>query len=265
MWRPVFATFGPALFPPEQPDAPAVPSAAENSRPDYAVVLTSCGRFDLLAKTAGSLLAHLDWPPAQFIVTEDSGDERVREVLSQFNAPFDIVVNRPKLGQAASIDLAYARVKTPLVFHCEDDWEFFRGGFLSESLPVLSAFPAATAVCLRGRAQNARFQNLPAERLDGVRFFRARSDSPGDLHGYSYNPGLRRIADWRRVGPFADIGGEGDVSWLFKMLGCATAHLESPAVRHLGDTRHVADAKKPKRSRVAVAARAWRRSRASLK
>ena len=102
LWRPVFATFGPALNP-----AGNVVSFSVD-KPEYAVVLTSCNRFDLLKKTVASLIENLDVTPAQFIVVEDSGDEGVRDVLSGFDVPFEIIVNRNRLGQAASIDKAYA-------------------------------------------------------------------------------------------------------------------------------------------------------------
>ena len=54
---------------------------------DYAVVLTSCGRFDLLRQTCLSFARYADILPRQFIVVEDSGCEEVREVLADISLP----------------------------------------------------------------------------------------------------------------------------------------------------------------------------------
>ena len=98
---------------------------------NYSLILTSCGRFDLLRQTVESFLVHADVSCIKFVVVEDSGDESVRDVLAGFDAPFELVINRPMLGQAAAIDAGYAQVKTLLVFHCADDWEFLCTGFIS--------------------------------------------------------------------------------------------------------------------------------------
>ena len=200
----------------------------------YAVVLTSCGRFDLLRRTVESFLRFADVRPLQFIIVEDSGDDKVRDALAGLDFPFEFVINRPRLGQAAAIDAGYARVKTPLVFHCEDDWLFFRGGFIRESLVVLQQFPKASAVYLRGRDERRELYESPYEEIEGVMFFRSRPESHELFFGYGYNPGLRRLSDYRRFAPLAKIGDEGMVSYVFKQMGFYSAHLEIPAVVHLG-------------------------------
>ncbi len=45
----------------------------------------------------------------QFIIVEDSGDEKVREILADLDYAFEFVINRPQLGQAAAIDAGYAK------------------------------------------------------------------------------------------------------------------------------------------------------------
>lgn len=104
------------------------------SSPEITFVLTSCGRFDLLAETMVTFLEHNTAPIARWIVVEDSGNDNVRTVLGGVDAPLEFLVNDPPVGQIRSIDRAYALVDTPYVFHCEDDWRFFRAGFVEESL-----------------------------------------------------------------------------------------------------------------------------------
>ena len=108
---------------------------------EISFVLTSCGRFDLLRRTLASFLEHNDTKIAKYIIVEDSGDDSVRDVLAEFrDVEFDLIVNQPKRGQLWSIDLAYERVHTPYIFHCEDDWLFTKSGFMEPSLTLLKIF-----------------------------------------------------------------------------------------------------------------------------
>src|SRR5690349_21298296 len=111
-------------------------------------VLTSCGRFDLLEKSLTSFFAHNRAKIDRYIVIEDSGDERVRKLTSRF-PEIEVMVNAPRLGQLASIDRAYAGVGTGYVFHTEDDWTFYRSGFIEESLILLERFPQVSMVGVR--------------------------------------------------------------------------------------------------------------------
>lgn len=212
---------------------------------EYAIVLTSCARFDLLRKSVESLLQFADVRPTQFIVVEDSGDEKVREVLAEFDYPFEIIIREPGIvphapygqghaRQAAAIDAGYARVKTELVFHMQDDWLFFRTGFIRESAVILRKFPKVSYVALRGRRDGPGYANLPYREEDGVMFYIIDPKIVRTHFGIGYNPGLRRMSDYRLVCPVSAIGNEGLVGMVFQMFGFYEAALEIPAVLHLG-------------------------------
>jgi hypothetical protein len=62
-----------------------------------------------------------------------------------------------------------------------------------------------------------------------------------EYFSYAFNPGLRRMKDYHAIGPFAPLGHEEDVSYHFKRAGFRLANLEDPAVKHIGDDRHVRD------------------------
>jgi hypothetical protein len=216
----------------------------------YSVVLTSCGRFELLRRTLASLLPALDAPFAQFIIVEDSGDARVREAVAGFGVDFDILVNETKQGQIGSIDRAYSHVKAPLIFHCEDDWEFFRAGWLEPSARLLQLYPDVSMVGLRPRADlNPLMRDVPSREAEGIAFYVYDPRRHPEYFSYSFNPGLRRAADYRRLGPFAPIGHEPDISYAFKRAGFRMAALEQPAVRHIGWDHHVEDPFQPSRDR----------------
>ncbi|MCI4665802.1 MAG: glycosyltransferase family 2 protein [Neomegalonema sp.] len=238
-----------------QPQASAIDALSD----PFSVVLTSCNRFTLLRETVASLLAHLDEKPEAFIVIEDSGLEEVRTALAPLEPalgkPFEIIINAEQLGQMRAIDKAYRHVRTPLVFHCEDDWEFFRTGFLRESRRVLAARPDVSMVGLRPRSEfNPRVRETAEISLDdghGAPFGYLPFDprKHPEYFSYSFNPGLRRLADFKRFQPVARLGKEEDVSYYFKRAGFRMANLAEPAVRHLGDGAHVDDPDSKKKAK----------------
>ena len=227
---------------------------------NYTVVVTSCGRFDLLRRTLRSLKEHMDQPPVAWVIIEDSGEEEARLVASELDLPGEVIINRPNLGQMKSIDKAYAAVKTPYVFHCEDDWEFFRSGFIAESFRVLDARRDVSVVCLRPRKEeHPLVRDLPAEAIAGVSVYLLDPKLHPEYFSYAFNPGMRRMEDYLRFGPFAPLGHEPDVSYAFKKAGFRIANLDDPAVRHIGYGRHIDDPTMPKRARTA-----WEKLRRSI-
>ncbi|MCS1410949.1 MAG: hypothetical protein M2R45_04144 [Verrucomicrobia subdivision 3 bacterium] len=223
---------------------------------DYSLVITSCGRFDLLRRTVASFLKFADIKPRQYIIVEDSGDESVREILAPFDAPFEILINQPNTGQPpsskrlhAAIDRAYAQVRFPYIFHCEDDWEFFRTGFIRESFTLMQALPKASSIMLRGPDAHLFLRKVSdIEMINSIRFCRQDPYCRKIHAGYSYNPGLRRLADYQKLAPLEKIkGGEAEVSYRFLLLEFATVHLEIPAVAHIGRGRRTHNRQERKR------------------
>ena len=215
------------------------------SSPDITFVLTSCGRFDLLNDTIASFLAFNTAPIARYLVVEDSGDASVRDVLARFDVEIELLVNDPPRGQMKSIDRAYADVTTPFIFHCEDDWRFFRSGFVEESLLLLEHFADISTVLCRRRGQNVVHDVVAyasgVRRLSGVEFRRPPMNAHEFWGGYSFNPGLRRLADYQRIGPFGECRHEFDASVRFKRAGMGIAVLEHPACETTGHGRHIHD------------------------
>ncbi|MCY3828892.1 MAG: glycosyltransferase family A protein [Rhodospirillaceae bacterium] len=212
----------------------------------YTVALTSCGRFDLLERTLRSLLPRLDGPVAKIIIAEDSGDRGVYDVVQQFSdagPTLEVLFNDPRLGQIRSIDRLYSHIETDWIFHCEDDWEFFAEGFVGKSFALLKEFDRFSMVALRDTAEFPSHYYLPEEIAScGIRYREVNVAVAGNHAGLHLNPGLRRMRDYRLVGPYAAIGMKaagGKVAKLHRHLGFRVANLVEPAVRHIGDGRHV--------------------------
>lgn len=219
----------------------------------YTVALTSCGRFDLLERTLRSLLPRLDDPPAKVLIAEDSGNRGIFEVVQQFSGdgpPFEILVNDPPLGQIGSIDRLYSRIETEWIFHCENDWEFFADGFIGSSFALLKEFDRVSMVGLRDCAGFRPGYYQPEESsAGGIGFRLADPRVAGSYSGLVFNPGLRRMRDYELVGRYAALRypvNEMRVGEYYRQAGFRVACHVDPAVRHIGEGRHVRDrAKRP--------------------
>ncbi len=213
----------------------------------YTVTLTSCGRFDLLEQTLTTLLPRLDGPVIGVIIVEDSGDTRVRDVTAQFGSDISVIVNDPPLGQIKSIDRMYSQVESEWIFHCEDDWEFFESGFIEKSFIILKEDEKLSMVGLRNISDYGGTKFGPEHMTaSGVRY-RVAKDYPRweqRFCGIHFNPGLRRMSDYRKIGPYAQIGRqvqEAAVSQAYSSMGYRVGLIADPVVRHIGAGRHISD------------------------
>lgn len=214
-----------------------------NPNGDTTVVITSCNRHDLLEQTLHSFQKYNTYSSIKEIIVVEDGDANPDYICAKYGARL-ICIN-PRKGQLHAIDVAYSYVTTPYIFHCEDDWEFYKPGFIERSMDILKS--DLSCVCVWLRAWNDT-NGHPLR-------FRARCKTFGVLdfdylntwHGFSWNPGLRRKSDYEVVGPFSRIFNlaedlnESMVSKRYFALGYRAVILdESGYVRHLGDGRHIA-------------------------
>ena len=212
---------------------------------DTTAVFTACGRPDLLLRTLVSFFETLDEQLYDVIVVEDSGSQCNAELEARF--PDVTWITHPtNVGQIRSIDIAYARVTTPYVFHCEDDWEFVQGGFLAASRRILQNHPSIFTAVLRGtRAPYFKGETL----ADGTVLTREWT-SPNYATSFTFNPGLRRMSDYAvlvRYGALVTFRPEcaGESEWDLAVwhhargFRLAHAHSSLVFVKHIGGARHV--------------------------
>ena len=93
-------------------------------KPEVTLIITSCNRNNLLSKTLCSFAKFNTYPIKECIIVEDSSFilDISRLDIPHLDYPIRVISNRKNIGQVRSIDRAYAEVKTPYIFHCEDDW-----------------------------------------------------------------------------------------------------------------------------------------------
>lgn len=219
---------------------------------DVTIVVTSCNRFDLLFKTLNSIEKHNSYPIREVILIEDSGEHDVNKFVPEsWKQHTTIIINEQNKGQLASIDLAYSHVKTQYIFHCEDDWEFYREGFVEKSKVILEEFPDIVMVWLRDFYHDVSvhypFHSLgrSIEKLDFEAYIlQSTSDQ---WKGFGFNPGLRRLNDCMAVQPLSQyedsVIGESSVSQFFHNEGKEVAIMGVSSVKHIGWDQHIPNKK----------------------
>jgi len=205
-------------------------------------VITSCGRFDLLGMTISSLVRHADLEFERIIVVDNSTlpdlEDQISKIAIQVNKQLHLLANPINIGQVAAIDLAYSYVETDYIFHCEDDWEFFDTGFLTQSKQLLEDVDNIINVNLRIRFDGEKGSMHPISELrmspNGVPYHQYQLNYLGAWHGFSWNPGLRRRRDYDLIKPYKQYGEESRVGQKYKELGFVAACLEKSYCKHIG-------------------------------
>lgn len=214
------------------------------SHPKVTFVLTSCKRFDLLEPTLRSFLKYNTYPIEEYIIIEDSPDiEKLNRVLKKFpGIKFKTLFNDPQLGQLRSIDKAYSFVKTEFIFHCEDDWLFYRHGFIEKSFSIFLEKEKIINVWLREQNDTNQhpLESEVHQTADGVRYKYLKTGFQGGFHGFTFNPGLRRTKDYELIKPYANWPDEIDLSnEYYHKYQFRGVILTEGYVKHLGDHRKI--------------------------
>jgi hypothetical protein len=168
------------------------------------LVITSCGRQDLLKRCLDSFFAFNTHPVAGAVIVEDGGAYGINDFATQYHPQVTLIYASQRIGQIKAIDLAYSLVDTPYIFHCEDDWEFHAAGFIEKSLAVLEQHQKVCQVWIRALddTNNHPLQTL-THHAHGVPFRLLETHFRDMWHGFSFNPGLRRLSDYREIGPYS--------------------------------------------------------------
>jgi hypothetical protein len=225
------------------------------------VVLTSCGRLDLLKDTLNSFILNNTYYIEKFIIIEDSGDKEIGEELIKLNeekykSMFTIVLNEKQIGQTASIDKAYDMIKDECdyIFHCENDWLFYKRGFIEDSIKVLESQPKVLQAWIRPKNDGIlnkiedRVFMLPGgvavRRVLPVNYSIDELNEDGtprivyNYMGFSFNPGLKRVSDYKLIGNYKSKNEEHLVDAFYRDNGYMVVSLstndQEGYVRHNG-------------------------------
>lgn len=202
--------------------------------------LTSCNRPELLKKTLESFFRFNTASIDRYIIQDDSGvkgclDEAVKDY------PFiEVYYNPVRLGMLKNIDALYSHLtdKHGFIFHCEDDWEFTRSGFIEQSATILKNRPGVLIVWIRDPCDtNGHTIELDIQKHGDIIYRYVSTGYAGCWHGYTTNPGLRRVKDVVNfgdiIGDHAGVGEELISEYYFKK-GFRSVILHPGYVKHIG-------------------------------
>jgi len=222
---------------------------------DVTMVITCCGRVDLLERTLSSFARYNTYPIKKVIIVEDSGTKQDFTKIRSIVPDAEIIENETNIGQIASIDKAYARVNTDYIFHCEEDWEFLNSKFIEKSFEILATNPKLFTVWLRGYHDTKNHAIMFDEKFDlpnGDHYYLMDGARKKHWCGFTFNPGLRRTSDCMIFHPYDKlevrkekngmmIMGEIDLSIYYQELGyrAAITSYKEGFVKHIGGKRHI--------------------------
>jgi len=215
-------------------------------------ICTSFNRPDLLEITLRSFHRFNTYQIARFIVQDDSGHIGCNDHLCEEFPHVEFRYNPKRVGQIRSADIAYADADTPYIFHLEEDWEFYRGGFIERSMEVLEVRPDFICVWLRAHNDTNGHPIAPLQlRVGGVgaEYRIIRYNHANIWHGFTFNPSLRRKSDWEAHGGYTKLAtfnpkrpweSEAAIGHYY-MRHCFRAAIlsEKGYVRHIGDNRGI--------------------------
>ena len=218
-------------------------------------VFVSNGRIPLLKRTLASFFKFNTAPLAECLLIDDSANASKQLEIIRLCTEYNIVpiMNMSNMGEVKSIDKVYEFVNTDWIFHCEDDWEFYRSGFIEKSMAVMRANHKLFTVWLRelndtnthpvetDKTYCIYDTNLEHKITDY--YLMATGALGGNWNGFTWNPGLRRLSDYKLVAPFSKYIEPGDFAALtecridnvyHKQYGFRAAILPEGYCQHIG-------------------------------
>lgn len=203
---------------------------------EITLCLTIGNRPEPLEKTLRSLLPLVDFK--HIIAINDFRDAPTNAMFTKI-CPEGTLINLPEqVGHHQAVDTLYQMVKTEYIFHCEDDWLFDGQIPVQKILKLLDATPELSAVCLRKiedipMAPEEKFKILTCEAM-GLQY--SRLDPLHDQwHGYTFNPHIASVRNWKTLGGFKAFKKERHVSRHMRLLGQHVAYLKPGHCSHIGD------------------------------
>ena len=211
-----------------------------SSNKEVTLFITACNRADLLKITLESFQKFNTYPIKEAIIIEDSGLQGINDFAKDIlTCPCTLLYNEKRLGQMPSIERGVKLIKTPYVFHGEEDWEFYDYGFIEKSFEILEKDPLVVTVFLRSYEEYLNSYGLQLNHIqkDGY-YYVQQCNWAGTL---TFNPSLRTIEIAKAFMPYRGWQDEGSMGARLQQMGLHGAATDNPNgyIRHIGWERHV--------------------------
>ncbi len=181
------------------------------------VIFFSCRRVDILKKSVASFVKNNSYPVSEYIIVNDSADEKIHRQIEECFEGATFVFNKENVGLVKSIDLGYEHIKTEYFFHCEDDWCVTKDGYIKNSMEIMLKDPKIEEVwpyAMNGHPIDPKIYSVNGIQYQLIREnYEKGKNGFNDFawHGFTTAIGLKRMSDYRRVGPYADIPWQGTI------------------------------------------------------
>lgn len=212
---------------------------------EVTVVLTSCNRYDLLEQTIDSFLAYNTYTNIKdfFVIEDFYYNQNINRLIIKYPS-IKFIINDQRIGQIKSIDKIYKNINTKYIFHMEDDWLFYRSGFIEESVEFLEKSENMNIIQLWLRERHDTNGHPVVGNLLSLNYV-------NEWHGFSFNPGLKRLSDYKILSSYEKAvqdykskyyfpnNPESIIGIIYKNLGYRAAISEKGFLRHIGYGRTV--------------------------
>lgn len=197
--------------------------------------LTIGKRPNELRQTLQSLLSKAQFK--HIIAINDFGDEETNAVFRELCPQGELISLGYNLGHHKAIDYMYAKITSPYVFHCEDDWEFDSLPNFEKIIEFLKHESKITLVCLRkmndmvfDAAQQQQIIHRSTPWIDVVEVHSIHEQ----WYGYSFNPHIASIETYKALAPFAQFKKERHISRAFRAQDRYMVYLKEGSCQHIG-------------------------------
>lgn len=202
---------------------------------EITLCLTIGRRPIILRETLASLLHRAEFK--QIIAINDFRDQETNDVFKEL-CPTGILINpNQQLGHHCAVDLMYSKVTSPYIFHCEDDWLFNSDLMLDESIRLLEWNENIGSVCIRQiedfNLNHDQQSKKITEQHGDIKF--SRLDAAHEQwHGYTFNPHVTKLSQWKKFGPYSAFKKERHISRKVRRAGTFVAYLQPGSCVHIG-------------------------------
>jgi FkbM family methyltransferase len=169
------------------------------NKSDITFVMVSKGVLDFFSKTLDSFFKINTYPIEKYIIITDSKNiQFIKDISKKYNNLEIISIeNKNKLN---SIDQAYSLVETDYIFHCEEGYEFYKDGFIENSIKVLKTQQKVIQVYIKSDNNNPIQDKIYYLPLNvGVSIIEPINIDVGQQNymGFNFCPGVKRLKDWK--------------------------------------------------------------------
>jgi len=210
---------------------------------EVTVVITSFNRLDLLKETIETFNKTNTYPVKEIIIIDDSANPDAHRKIKEAYSKYNLILNEQNIGLVESIDKAYSKVTTPYIWHSEDDFNYFKPGFIERCLKIMESDSMICRVGIRGKA-HAGMLSPDAITVDGVSYKKSLTVH-GLWHGFGFQCGMIRKCHYDIVKPYTQYSTpqefitirECRIGLAYHALGLLAVSLTEDYATHTGGKR----------------------------